>query len=95
MGRNSSCSWDDRKREQNIVNHGFDFAGIEEVFDGRYSVTRQDIRFDYGEQRFNILVAFRDRIINVTFTPRLGRFHLISARPASRIERKIYHANKA
>jgi uncharacterized DUF497 family protein len=35
----------------NIANHGYDFADIEEVFDGRFLLTRQDSRRDYGELR--------------------------------------------
>lgn len=92
MGRNEVCSWDDRKRALNIVNHGYDFADVQEVFDGRFCVTRQDNRNDYGELRYNMLAECHGRIINITFTPRAGRAHLISVRPASREERKVYHA---
>ena len=94
MGMNEKCSWDDGKRALNIANHGYDFADLQEVFDGRFSVTRQDDRFDYGESRYNMLAEFRGRIINVTLNPRAGRMHLISVRPASREERKVYHAYK-
>jgi uncharacterized DUF497 family protein len=64
------------------------------VFDGRFVVTRLDARFDYGELRYNMLVQFHGRIVNVTFTPRTGRAHLISARPANREERKVYDERK-
>jgi uncharacterized protein len=94
MGDNDRCSWDDRKQYLNIANHGYDFVDLEEVFDGRFSITRHDARFDYGEPRYNMLAEFAGRIINITFTPRLGKFHLISARPANRIERRVYHAGK-
>jgi len=56
MGQNSKCSWDDRKQALNIANHGYDFADLEEVFDGRFLVTREDTRADYGEVRYNSLV---------------------------------------
>ena len=75
----------------NIADHGYDFADLEGAFDGRFLITRRDTRFDYGEARYNCLVEFEGRILNITFTPRQGRFHLISARPASRKERKVYH----
>jgi uncharacterized protein len=39
-----------------------------------------------------MLAAFRDRIVNITFTPRAGKYHLISVRDASRKERAVYHA---
>ena len=92
MGRNEKCSWDDNKQRLNIANKGYDFADMEEVFDGRHSITRQDNRKDYGELRFNMLVEFTGRILNITFNPRAGKVHLISVRPASREERKVYHA---
>ncbi|MDP3254619.1 MAG: BrnT family toxin [Bosea sp. (in: a-proteobacteria)] len=95
MGFDERCSWDDGKRSLNRVNHGYDFADLHVVLDGRFVVTRADDRFDYGEDRYNMLVEFEGRVINVTFTPRAARMHLISARPASRDERSIYHDRQA
>jgi uncharacterized DUF497 family protein len=65
-----------------------------EVFDGRFAVTRRHTRKNYEEPRYNTLVEFSGRIVNITFTPRSGRLHLISARPASRDERKVYDGKK-
>jgi uncharacterized DUF497 family protein len=90
VGSNEKCSWDDGKQALNIANHAYDFADIEDVFDGRFLITRQDTRHDYGELRYNSLVEFKG-VINITFTPRAGKVHLISVRPASRDERKVYH----
>jgi uncharacterized protein len=56
MGMNEKCSWDDGKRALNLANHGYDFANLQELFDGRFSVTRRDDRFDYGELRYNTLI---------------------------------------
>jgi uncharacterized DUF497 family protein len=95
MGRNKRCTWDDRKASVNLSVYGYDFADLEEVFDGRLLVTRLDDREDYGEPRFNALADLRGRIINITFTPRGDRVHLISARPASRKERTFYHEQAA
>jgi uncharacterized protein len=81
-----------RKRELNIENHGYDFADLLEVFDGWFTFARPDTRFDCGEARYNLLAQPRGRIINITFTPRIGKFHLISARPASRAERRASDA---
>jgi uncharacterized DUF497 family protein len=94
MGQDETCSWDDAKRESNLAKHGYDFVDLAEIFDGRFLVTRQDARFGYGEARYNMLAEFHGRIVNVTFTPRAGKAHLISARPASREEREVYHAKK-
>jgi uncharacterized DUF497 family protein len=94
MGQNDTCSWDDAKRELNLDKHGYDFADLAEVFDGRFIVTRQDLRFGYGEMRYNMLTELHGRIVNVTFTPRASRMHLISVRLASRDERKVYDDRK-
>ena len=94
MGRDDSCSWDEAKRKSNLAKHGYDFTDMAEVFDGRFAVTRRDTRFGYGERRYNMLAEFHGRIVNVTFTPRAGKAHLISVRPASREERKVYHAKE-
>ena len=84
-------SWDEGKRDSNLRKHGYDFADLPPAFDGRFCIVVEDRRKDYGEQRFNMLVEFDRRIINITFTPRGEQYHLISARPASRDERTIYH----
>ena len=84
-----------RKRTLNIANHGYDFAALQKVFDGRFCVTRHDTRSDYGEFRYNMLVEYKGRIINITFNPRSGKVYLISVRPASREERKVYHDKNA
>lgn len=91
MRESVKCTWDDGKRSLNILNHGYDFADLDGVFDGRVLVTRQDTRKDYGEPRFNSLAELEGIVLNITFTPRAGKVHLICARPASREERKVYH----
>jgi uncharacterized protein len=92
MDENERTSWDDAKREENLRKHLFDFVAVQEVFDGRFVLVRNDERRDYGEPRSNMLVRFRGVIVNVTFTPRGDKYHLISVRPASRKERRAYHA---
>lgn len=94
MGQTELTSWDDAKREENIRKHLFDFVAVQEVFDGRFALVRADRRKDYGEPRFNMLVEHRGSVVNVTFTPRGNRYHLISVRPASRKERRAYHARQ-
>lgn len=94
MGSDDICSWDDAKQMTNLLKHIIDFADIYVVFDGRFVVTAEDKRKDYGEVRYNMLVEFNGAIISVTFTPRSGKAHLISVRPASREERKVYNAKR-
>ena len=47
-------SWDEPKRRRNIKAHGLDFEGSEAIWDN-FTVTREDVREDYGESR---LVTF-------------------------------------
>jgi uncharacterized DUF497 family protein len=87
-------SWDDAKRGSNIGKYGYDLAMLEDVFDGRFALTRIDGRRDYGELHYNMLAEYKGQVVNVTFTPRERRYHLISARPASRVKRKVFHARQ-
>jgi uncharacterized DUF497 family protein len=91
MPQDDHCSWTTEKARLNLLKHGYDFAQLHPAFDGRFMITRRDLRFDYGEERFNSLVMFDRRVVNVTWTPRDGKRHLISVRPASREERAVYH----
>ena len=84
MGENERTSWNDAKREENIRKHLFDFVAVQEVFDGRFVLVRRDERQDYGEPRYNMLARFRGVVVNVTFTPREDKHHLISNRQNKR-----------
>jgi uncharacterized DUF497 family protein len=44
-------SWDEAKRLRNIKSHGLDFVGAEAIWDN-FTVTREDLRQDYGESRW-------------------------------------------
>ena len=45
-------TWRQSKRITNLKKHGFDFAQSEQVFNGP-TITLEDSRDYYGEQRFN------------------------------------------
>ncbi len=82
--------WDKAKEKRNIAKHGVDFSMAERIFEG-FVLTREDNRKDYGERRYvSIGVIDEIAILAVTHTDRNGRTRLISARPASRSERKAY-----
>ena len=94
MGSNETCSRDNRKQEIVFAGRGIDFADLRLFFKDVDALTQEDTRMDYGEPRFNMLASHENVILNVTFTPRAGKFHVISARIASRKERKIYAERK-
>jgi len=82
--------WDEAKNRANIDKHGISLSRAERIFASR-RLTIRDARFDYGEERYvSIGQAAPGEILAVVYTVRDGRFRIISARPASRAERKRY-----
>ena len=45
-------SFDGHKRVRNLAKHGLDLADAQQVILAGRSVTFEDLRFDYGEDRF-------------------------------------------
>ena len=83
--------WDEEKNLANIGKHGISFEQAQQIFDGP-TLDREDDRTDYGEKRTTSLgLLGRIVLLSVTHTDREGRMRIISARPASRKERAIYH----
>ena len=90
MGENDTCSWTDAKQALVWEARGIDFADLEPFFADPGAVVVEDRRRDYGETRFNMLARFAGVVLNITFTPRRGKYHVISARLANRKERAIH-----
>ena len=82
--------WDEAKNQSNIRKHGIDFDIAKRVFGGMI-VTEIDGRKDYGEVRYRGIGTVQGKAMVVTYTERFGRTRIISARPASRKERRKYH----
>jgi uncharacterized DUF497 family protein len=84
--------WDEAKNQTNIAKHGIDFAVAIRIFSGPV-VTSIDDRCDYGEVRHVTTGVVEGLlVIAVVHTDRFGRYRIISARPASKRERKLYEA---
>jgi len=81
--------WDENKRLANIRKHGFDFADVLSIFDSD-TVTVEDDRYNYGEQRFMTLALLQGRIIAVVHTENDDLVRIISVRKASKYEQQIY-----
>jgi uncharacterized DUF497 family protein len=62
-----------------------------EIFDG-HLLLKVDARRAYGERRIKALGAIRANIYHVVYTERGTRIRIISARKASREERRAYRA---
>ena len=57
------------------------------------TVTFEDKRFDYGEQRFVALGFFDGRVVSAAYTESAGRIRIIPFRKASRHEQAIFFPN--
>ena len=81
--------WDESKRLRNLRKHGIDFADAEGVFRG-FTVTAEDDRERYGEQRFLTLGQLGDQVVSIAHTERGDVIRLISIRKATRHEARFY-----
>lgn len=82
--------WDEDKNRLNIRKHGISFETAKLMFEGKF-LRQRDCRWDYGEDRYISIGRVEGAVIVVAHTERGGRSRIISARPASRKERKAYH----
>ncbi len=82
-------SFDPAKRDANLVNRGLDFADAGSVFRGR-TMTVQDLRFDYGEDRYITAGYLNGRCIVLVWTPRGQSRRIISMRHAHASEEKSW-----
>ncbi len=85
---NIEFEWDERKRLANIEKHVIDFFGATRVRAGTVVEVPSHGRRD--EQRFIAYGVVAGHVIAVVYTWRGGRRWLISARRATRDERKNY-----
>jgi uncharacterized protein len=81
--------WDEAKRISNLRKHGIDFADIPTIFD-KDTLTFEDTRCEYGEQRFVVYGMLQYVIVVVVYTDREQNIRIISARRASNYEQRIY-----
>jgi uncharacterized protein len=75
-------TYDPSKRERTLQERGLDFEDAAEVFTGP-TLTRQDLREDYGEDRYQTIGFLRGRMVMVVWTPRGEETHIISMRKAN------------
>ena len=77
--------WDERKRRANLKIHKLDFRDAPEVFNGP-TVTYEDDRFGYGEQRFVTLGLLTGTAVSIVHTETEKQIRIISFRKATRNE---------
>lgn len=83
--------WDENKARQNIRKHGVSFEEASTVFADTLARTIYDPLHSDEEDRFITLgESQRRRLLVVVFTDRGDRIRIISARVATRRERRDY-----
>ncbi|NUN64482.1 BrnT family toxin [Pseudanabaena biceps] len=85
--------WDEEKAKSNLAKHGISFDEATSIFDDPLFLTFADPEHSLQEQRFLIMgESARGRLLVVSYTDRKEITRLISARPATRKERKAYES---
>jgi len=83
--------WDANKARMNLAKHGISFEEASTVFGDPRSLTIPDPVHSAVENRFVIIGAsYRGKLLVVAHTERGGNIRIISARVASRRERRNY-----
>ena len=89
-------TWDPNKAEENLTAHGVDFREAATVFDDPLSTTFPDSDHSVGERRFLIIgLSARGRILVVSHTETGDTIRIISARSATRRERRFYEKDES
>ncbi len=84
---------DPKKRTANLKKHGYDFKDAPLVIESTATVTFEDRRFDYDEQRFITLGVLHENVVAITTAETDDEIRVISMRKAERHEEEIYYAN--
>ena len=83
--------WDSGKATANLKNYGVDFREAATAFDDPLSPTYPDVDHSTLERRFVMIGASAPRrVLVVAYSERDEAVRIISARPATRRERRFY-----
>lgn len=85
----ASFKWDEAKRQLNLKKHGIDFVDAAQVFRG-HTLTVEDARFQYGEQRFVTIGQVNGRTVTVVHCDINESIRIISIRKATRHEQETF-----
>ena len=82
---------DPAKASLNFKKHKVSFEEVASVFGDPVAYTFADKDYSIGEERWLMFgVLHTARVLAIVYTNRRGMYCVISARPATRHERKIY-----
>lgn len=83
--------WEPDKAAENLRKHGVSFEEAVSIFFDSLSATAQDRGHELYERRFVTFgLSLSGRLLAVAHTERRNRIRLITAREATRAERKLY-----
>lgn len=83
--------WDQREAESNLRAHGVSFREASTIFSDPLSLTISDPDHSTTETRFvDIGLSHLERLLVVSYTERGDRIRIITARDATRNERRQY-----
>ncbi|MCJ2872821.1 BrnT family toxin [Rhizobium pusense] len=88
-----SFEWNDRKALTNLAKHGVSFETARKVFEDPFAVDIEDRSANCGEVRRRIVGLGNGLVLTVIYTERSEVIRIISARKATRAERKEYDDN--
>ncbi len=84
-------SWHPAKAQSNVRKHGVTFDDASTVFGDPLSLLMKDPGHAHQEERYLLLgMSIQQKLLVVAFAERPPLTRLISARPASRAERRRY-----
>lgn len=87
--------WDEKKAAINLRKHGVSFGEAATVLGDLFSLTFDDPDHSLAEGRFiTIGLSGKGRVLMVSHTDRGRAIRLISARKATKSERKFYEEKK-
>jgi uncharacterized protein len=81
-------AWDETKRAINLEKHGIDFVDAIEVFNDPNRIELEVVR--NNEPRYQTIACVNNIILLVVYTAREKAKRIISAKRASKNERKAY-----
>jgi len=86
-----SFEWDPDKAFRNLAKHGVTFDEASTAFLDPLSLEAPDVDHSLHEERFVLMgYSYRHRLLVVIYTERADAVRIISAREATRSERKMY-----
>lgn len=92
-----TATWDEPKRQANLLKHGFDFADFDDCFDAGTALFRPTKPSRTGRERLMLIGEWDGQVVVTVIISPLGSeaIDLVSIRHASDKERAAYEQHHA